>query len=157
MATGGGNKLEYYKGLRRFVGHSPLILPGSVVIIVNETGEILLQERDEDVWGLPGGLMNLGESFIDTAKREVLEETGLHIDHLILLDVLSGPEYYYKNPNGDELYSVTAVYKTTDYEGELIPDMDESKSLRFYKIDSLPENMEQEYKDCIGAYLRTLN
>jgi len=70
--------------------------------------------------------------------------------------VLSGSEYYYKNPNGDELYSVTAVYKTTDYKGELRPDIDESKSLSFYKLDSLPDNMEQEYKDCIKAYIITL-
>lgn len=149
--------MEYYKELRKHVGHRPLILPGSVVIIVNEDGEILLQERNEGDWGLPGGLMNLGESFIDTAKREVLEETGLYIDNLLLLDMLSGSEYYYKNLNGDELYSVTAVYKTTDYEGELRPDIEESKSLSFYKLDSLPDNMEQEYKDCIKAYIKALS
>jgi hypothetical protein len=28
--------MEHYKELRKFVGHSPLILPGSVVIKVNE-------------------------------------------------------------------------------------------------------------------------
>jgi 8-oxo-dGTP pyrophosphatase MutT (NUDIX family) len=149
--------LEYYKELRKYVGHRPLILPGSVVIIVNEDGEILLQERNEGGWGLPGGLMNLGESFLDTAKREVLEETGLYIDNLLLLEVLSGSEYYYKNPNGDELYSITAVYKTTDYKGELRPDLDESKSLSFYKLDSLPSNMELEYKNYIEAYVRTLS
>ncbi len=148
--------MEYYKELRKYVGHRPLILPGSVVIIVNENGEILLQERKEGGWGLPGGLMNLGESFVDTAKREVLEETGLHIDNLLLLDVLSGAECYYKNPNGDELYSITAVYKTMDFKGELRPDLDESKSLSFYKLDSLPDNMELEYKNCIKAYVRTL-
>lgn len=148
--------MEYYKELRKFVGHRPIILPGSVVIIVNEQGEILLQERSNSNWGLPGGLMDLGESLIDTAKREVLEETGLHIDNLVLLDLLSGPDYFYKNPNEDELYSVTAVYTTTDYIGELKPDMDESKNLKFFNIDDLPEGMEQEYKDCINAYLRTL-
>ncbi len=148
--------MEYYKELRKYVGHRPLILPGSVVIIVNENGEILLQERKEGGWGLPGGLMDLGESFVDTAKREVLEETGLHIDNLLLLEVLSGSECYYKNPNGDELYSITAVYKTTDFNGELRPDPDESKSLSFYKLDSLPDNMELEYRNCIKAYVRTL-
>jgi 8-oxo-dGTP pyrophosphatase MutT (NUDIX family) len=64
--------LEYYKELRKFVGHRPLILPGSVVIIVNEKGELLLQERDKYFWVLPGGLMNLGESLVETAKREVI-------------------------------------------------------------------------------------
>ncbi len=53
--------MEYYKELRKYVGHRPIILPGSVVIIVNDIGEILLQERNDGSWGLPGGLMNLGE------------------------------------------------------------------------------------------------
>lgn len=30
--------MEYYKELRKYVGHRPLILPGSVVIIQNEFG-----------------------------------------------------------------------------------------------------------------------
>ena len=50
--------MEYYKELRRFVGHRPLILPGAVVIIINGNGEILLQERENNFWGLPGGLMD---------------------------------------------------------------------------------------------------
>ncbi|WP_199868436.1 NUDIX hydrolase [Virgibacillus senegalensis] len=37
--------MEYYKYLRQFVGHRPLILPGSVVIILNEQNQVLLQKR----------------------------------------------------------------------------------------------------------------
>ncbi len=50
-------QMEYYKFLRQYVGTQPLILPGSVVIIRNEQGEVLLQKRPEGKWGLPGGLM----------------------------------------------------------------------------------------------------
>lgn len=153
----GREVLEYYKELRKYVGHRPIILPGSVVIIVNRQGEILLQERENGSWGLPGGLMNLGESLIDTAKREVLEETGLCINNLVLLDVLSGEEYFFKNPNGDEYYSVTAIYSARDYAGDLKPDGEESRSLSFFEIGRLPEKMEQEYKDYIDVYVRTLD
>ncbi|WP_347342956.1 NUDIX domain-containing protein [Lysinibacillus pakistanensis] len=65
------------KFLRQYVGHQPIILPGSAVIILNNANEVLLQKRYEGGWGLPGGLMELGESLEDTAKREVFEETGL--------------------------------------------------------------------------------
>ncbi len=149
--------MEYYKELRKYVGHKPIILPGSVVIILNRQGEILLQERENGFWGLPGGLMNLGESLTGTAKREVLEETGLCINNLVLLDVLSGEEFFFKNPNEDEFYSVTAVYLTRDYTGDLKPDGEESMGLSFFEIGRLPEKMEQEYKDYIDVYLRTLD
>lgn len=76
--------MEYFKYLRQYVGHKPIILPGSVVIIVSAHNEILLQKRHNGNWGLPGGLMDLGESFEDVAKREVLEETGLVVKNLKL-------------------------------------------------------------------------
>ena len=52
--------MECYKEMRKYVGRHPLILPGVVVIIQNEFVEILLQEKTSGVFGLPGGLMDLG-------------------------------------------------------------------------------------------------
>ena len=138
--------MEYYKELRKYVGHRPLILPGSVVLILNEHNEVLLQERELGVYGLPGGLMELGESLEDTARREVLEETGLHIGELKLCHVYSGPEYYMENPNGDMFYSVTTVYKTKEYEGNLSPDGIESRSLQFFQPNNLPDGILPSYR-----------
>lgn len=125
--------MEYYKYLRQYVGHRPIILPGSVVIILNEQNEVLLQKRYDGYWGLPGGLMDLGESFEEVAKREVFEETGLVVENLKLLNVFSGSEYYLKVPNGDELYSVTAVYYTRDVSGDMKIDYNESEKMQYFQ------------------------
>ena len=85
--------MEYYKQLRQYVGHQPLILPGSNVLILNDKGEILLQEREPGIYGLPGGLMELGESFEDTARREVLEEAALLVGRVQRCEVWSGADY----------------------------------------------------------------
>lgn len=147
--------MEFYKELRKHVGHRPIILPGAVVIIINKDGEILLQLRKDNKWGLPGGLMELGESFDEVARREVKEETGLNLGALKLVDIFSGSRYFYKISNGDEFYAVTAVYTTTEYKGVVKPDGNESKDLKFFGLDNLPERLGQGYKDHINAYIES--
>ena len=52
-----------------------LLQDGAAAIIINNEGKILLQSRaDRDLWGLPGGCQELGESFKDTIIREIIEE-----------------------------------------------------------------------------------
>jgi len=133
--------MEYYKFLRQYVGHQPIILPGAVVIILNSANEVLLQKRYDGGWGLPGGLMEMGESLEDTAKREVLEETGLVVTDLQLLGVFSGPDYYLKVSNGDELYSVTAVYYTRNVQGDLVIDYHESETMLYCPLANLPHDL----------------
>jgi hypothetical protein len=41
--------------LRKLVGHRPLILTGSVVLVINEDNELLLQQRKDGGW-LPNGI-----------------------------------------------------------------------------------------------------
>ncbi|MBY6037475.1 NUDIX hydrolase [Fictibacillus nanhaiensis] len=133
--------MAYYEELRKHVGSAPLILPGSVVIIENEKEEILLQHRRDGGWGLPGGLMEHGESFEETAVREVKEETGLEIDGLTQLYVYSGKDHYIQTPNGDELFAVTAVYTASEVKGDLLIDEDESFEFRYFSLDKLPDGL----------------
>jgi len=145
-------QMEYFQFLRQYVGTKPLILPGSVVLVGNNEGKVLLQKRPEGRWGLPGGLMNLGESFEEVAIREVLEETGLTIKNIKMLHVFSGKEYYTKTPNGDEFYSVTAVFLANEYEGQLTIDNDETVDIRFFQCDNLPLEMVGSHRQFINEY-----
>lgn len=49
--------------------------------------------------GCPGGSMELGESFEQTARRELFEEMVLTIEEMKFLDILSGKETYRVYPN----------------------------------------------------------
>ena len=70
--------MEYWKMLRDKVGNMPIMLMAAGVIIQNKAGEILLQKRsDSNKWGIPGGMLDYGESAEEAAIREVHEETGV--------------------------------------------------------------------------------
>ncbi|MCH4827952.1 NUDIX hydrolase [Planococcus halocryophilus] len=148
--------MDYVKDLRALVGHRPLILSGSVVLVINQKNELLLQHRNDGGWGLPGGLMELDESLEDTARREVKEETGLDIGDLRLLGVFSGPDYFFKVANGDEFYSVTAVFLSNDVKGKIQVDESESVEMQFFKLDSLPVGLTEEYRSYITPFIDQL-
>jgi 8-oxo-dGTP pyrophosphatase MutT (NUDIX family) len=65
----------------------------SVNALVFVEGRVLLaQRRDIDWWNLPGGGMEPGETVEEALRREVLEETGLHVEPVKLVGVYSKPQ-----------------------------------------------------------------
>ena len=85
----------------------------------------------------------------DAACRELLEETGLIADELELLKVYSGEITHYVYFNGDEIYGVDAVYLCHKWHGELKPQLDEVKTLKFYSLDDMPDKMSKRNKQII--------
>ena len=150
--------MDYVKELRALVGHRRLILCGSSVVIRNEKGELLLQQRvyPEGRWCFPGGLMELGESTEDTARREVFEETALTVGALELIGVYSGPDSLCRAANGDEWYVVNVAYTTNEYSGELKINDGESAALRWFRIEEIPETLVATHKKILADYLRMM-
>lgn len=147
--------MGYIEDLREIVGHRPLIFVGAVTVIIDEMGRLLLQQRKfpHGAWGITGGLMELGESTEDVARREIMEETGLKVDKLNLINVYSGPENYIKAENGDEFYVVTVAYYSEGFEGDLIIDKSESITFDFFYPNELPKNIVKSHKVILDEYL----
>ncbi|HOO08135.1 MAG: NUDIX hydrolase [Ruminococcus sp.] len=134
--------MGYIMELRRELGSRPIIMAGTGVILVNGKNEILLGRRtDNGFWDYPGGSMELGESFEDCARREVLEETGLTCGKLEFLMDVSGQESFYRYPNGDQVYIAGIVYLCRDFTGQMKVQEEEVAEQRFFPIDRLPENL----------------
>ena len=122
-------------------------------VILDEMDRILLQRHRHwvyDVWGLPGGIVEGGETLEDAITREVREETGLAISDIQLIKIVSGyrirMEVYFQarlDPNN-------GVQKIKLQQKEVI-------EARFFSLDELPENMlsmQREVVNIVGENLK---
>jgi ADP-ribose pyrophosphatase YjhB (NUDIX family) len=146
--------MDYVKYIRDKVGTDAINLAGVNVLIINDKEEVLLQKRGTFPfkWGLIGGITELGESLEDTAIREAKEETNLNIEDLIFLGTTSGKDCYIEFPSGDKAYFITIGYYTKSYAGELKIYNVETKELRFFSYEELPENIPNSHRKMLDKY-----
>src|SRR5512147_816128 len=133
--------MDYILQLRQYVGHRPLLLVGAAILVLDEQDRLLLMKRsDNQCWGIPGGSVEPGEALEVAARRETCEETNLEVGEMSLFGVFSGPELYYKYPNGDEVYNVTIVYLSRNWLGE-IQLSDEHTEWGWFSAAEIPEDI----------------
>ncbi|MBW3114361.1 NUDIX domain-containing protein [Bacillus sp. MCCB 382] len=145
---------DYIKSMRNLIGNETLLTVGCGAIIEDKHKRILLQHRaGTNQWGIPGGLMELGETFEQTVTREVLEETNLQIDELELFGIYSGINGFAQYSNGDKVFSIQLVFNVKAYSGTLIMNH-ESSELSYFEKDDLPKNINPHQAPFIEDWVR---
>lgn len=126
--------------LRAVVGHDLLLLPSVSVLPVDEAGRLLLvtETGHTDGWHVLGGAVDIGESPADAAVREAREEIGVEVRLVRLIDVLGGPEYEVRYPNGDQVAYVSVVYEARIIDGSPTPSDGELSDVAWFEPAELP-------------------
>lgn len=92
----------------------------SAVIFDEDRQKLLLMRRDDNGrWSLPGGHMDAGESVTEACAREVLEETGLHVQVGKLIGVYSSPDMILQYADGNRYQTVHFCFEARPLAGTL--------------------------------------
>jgi 8-oxo-dGTP diphosphatase len=123
----------------------------AVIVAIIDNGKILLTKREDfEVWCLPGGGVEEGESLAEGAIREAKEETGLEVELTRLIGVYSRL--------GGGMRDVHAVlYAAKPIGGELKTQPHETIEVAYFPFDELPTEMLFGHKKRIEDAIEEIN
>lgn len=128
-------RTEYYDDPNAPKPNSMVVAASAVV--TDEQGRILLQRRrDNNLWALPGGGMDLTDSLPGTAVREVKEETGLEVEITGIVGTYTDPKHIIAYTDGEVRRQFNVCFTARVIGGRLAIS-DESTELRFVPLDEL--------------------
>jgi ADP-ribose pyrophosphatase YjhB (NUDIX family) len=91
---------------------------GIGIIVINANNKVLIGKRKGShapYYSIPGGHLELGESFEQGAIREIAEETGLKITDPKVISVTNNLETY----QSEGYHSISVILTASDFSGTL--------------------------------------
>ncbi|GAA3352101.1 NUDIX domain-containing protein [Saccharopolyspora gregorii] len=108
------------------------VVPSVTAVIRNAAGEVLLIHKvDNDLWALPGGGHDAGESITDTVVREVQEETGLAVEVVRLVGTYTDPRHVMAYTDGEVRQQFSLCFEARWTGGQPREDGSETKAVRW--------------------------
>lgn len=116
------------------------VVPSVTCVVTDDRGRVLLIHKvDNDLWALPGGGHDPGESITDTVVREVREETGIDVEVTNLVGTYTNPRHVMAYDDGEVRQQFSLCF-TGRWTGGGSPREDgtEAKEVRWVEAADLP-------------------
>lgn len=144
---------DYIRQLRARIGNMKIVIPGVRGLLFDDDGRLLLQKRGDFLnWGLPAGVVDVGDSALEALRREVQEETGIEVLRAAPFGLYSDPKYSVTYPNGDEVQTFTVAFLVREWSGTLEVDGVEAIDAGFFSLDDLPKPLYPIHVETIEDY-----
>ncbi|MGW4116405.1 NUDIX hydrolase [Actinosynnema sp. NPDC004786] len=96
------------------------IVVAVTAFVQDDRGRILMIRRtDNDLYAIPGGAQDVGETIGHTVIREVKEETGIDVDPTDIIGVYSDPAHVISYTNGEVRQEFSICFRAQPIGGEL--------------------------------------
>lgn len=113
------------------------IVPSTTAIVTNTAGELLMVHKtDNNLWALPGGGMDPGESISACIVREVKEETGVDVEVTGIVGIYTNPGHVIAYDDGEVRQQCSICFTTSLLGGDLATSS-ETSEVRFVPIEEL--------------------
>lgn len=95
------------------------VVPSVVAAVLDPAGRVLLiHKTDNDLWALPGGAHEIGESLSETVVREVKEETGCDVQVTGISGTYTNPGHVIAYDNGEVRQQFSICFRARLIGGE---------------------------------------
>lgn len=117
------------------------VVPSVTAVVLDDAGRLLMIHRtDNDLWAIPGGGHDIGESIADTVVREVREETGVEVEVMAVTGLYTDPGHVMAYDDGEVRQQFSICFRARPIGGALRTSS-ESKEVRWVDpadLDELP-------------------
>lgn len=132
----GMGRVDYYHDPAAPVANS--LVPSVTAAVRDASGRMLMIHKiDNDLWALPGGGMDLGESVADAAVREVQEETGVKVELTGLVGIYTDPGHVMAYDDGEVRQEFSVCFHATVIDGTARHDGTETKAAEWVEPSEL--------------------
>lgn len=115
------------------------VVPSVVCVVRDDRGRVLMiHKTDNDLWALPGGGHDPGESIVETVRREVREETGVEVEVTNLSGTYTNPNHRMAYDDGEVRQQFSLCFTGQQIGGEIRDDSTETKAVRWVDPADLP-------------------
>ncbi|QQC91386.1 NUDIX hydrolase [Streptomyces alfalfae] len=123
------SRIDYFRDPNAPKANS--VVPSVTAVVRDDDGRLLIiHKTDNDLWALPGGGHDIGESIGDTVVREVLEETGITVQIDSIVGLYTNPEHVLAYDDGEVRQQFSICFRAHPTGGSLRTSS-ESKEVRW--------------------------
>jgi ADP-ribose pyrophosphatase YjhB (NUDIX family) len=130
------------------------VVPSVVAVVEDDQGRILLiHKTDNDLWALPGGGHDIGESIAETVVREVKEETGYDVEVVNIVGTYTNPRHVMAYDDGEVRQQFSICFSARLLGGELKTSSESKEVAWIAPADTGRLQMHQSMRMRLAHYL----